>query len=356
MSPTTRTVAKLSLALWFAVLVFMTPAALITDQVRNRHEAITLVSATVISLLLTALLYRAFQTVRDWSHLAWGLTLGLGAAAAGALQVVLDLAVRAVLHGAFEDRVALDLEPGVLALYVLVYICIFGGNAAIFVIAEATRRARLEEDLARRQELGLARLEAETAWSELERLRLQTNPAFMHSSLAAISRLVREDREEDAREMADRLARYLRESIQDNSAEVSVSEEFGILDAYLEVEAVRLGDRLVVDLDYPDALAAVTLPQFILQPLVETAIVAVGESGRDPLTIRATASGEAGDLLLSVVAEAEGERSPSDADTAGLDNVRRRLAIRYGDAASLRADRTDRTFEAVIRIPATPVG
>lgn len=356
MSPTTRTVAKLSLALWLAVLVFMTPAALITDQVRNRHEAITLVSATVISLLLAALLYRAFQAVRDRSHLAWGLTLGFGAAAAGTLQVVLDLAVRAGLHGAFGDRVALDLEPGVLALYVLIYICIFGGNAAIFVIAEATRRARLEEDLARRQELDLARLEAETAWSELERLRLQTNPTFMHSSLAAISRLAREDREDDAREMADRLARYLRASIQDDGAEVSVSEEFGILDAYLEVEAVRLGDRLMVDLDYPDDLAAATLPQFILQPLVEAAIGPAGASEHDSLTVRATASGEASDLLLSVVAEAEGERAPSDLDDAGLDNVRRRLAIRYGDAASLRADRTDRRFEAVIRIPAVSVG
>ena len=98
-----------------------------------------------------------------------------------------------------------------------------------------------------------------------------------------------------AQHMLDRLNAYLRATLNASRAtQHPLSAEFARLADYLELMALRMGPRLQVTLDLPDALADVPVPPLLLQPLVENAI----QHGLEPrvqggaLTVRAWRQGE----------------------------------------------------------------
>jgi two-component system, LytTR family, sensor kinase len=181
------------------------------------------------------------------------------------------------------------------------------------------------------------RAEARAHEARLEALRYQLNPHFLFNALNAVSTLVVEGRNAEATRTLARLGDLLRATLERPAAgEVPLADELELLRRYVDVEQVRLGDRLTVSVDVaPDAWGA-RVPVLLLQPLVENAVrhaVAPREAGGH-VTVTAVTAERAGGgrtLRLTVSDDGPGLRG-SPAAGVGLANARTRLAQLYGDA------------------------
>jgi two-component system LytT family sensor kinase len=118
----------------------------------------------------------------------------------------------------------------------------------------------------------------------------------------------------------------------------SVNEEISFLKTYLEIEKVRFGDRLHVNFEIEEAVAQVSIPTFILQPLVENSLKhGLGPKvGENNLTIRARQQMNQLELTVEddgVGANAIKKVAGRDCTGLGLRNVEERLQTVYrGDA------------------------
>jgi signal transduction histidine kinase len=128
-------------------------------------------------------------------------------------------------------------------------------------------------------EIRLERLERGFAEAKLTAIRAQLDPHFLFNTLNGISTQVERD-PKSARKMVEDLAELLRISLDsENRKDVSLAEEIGFLQRYIDIQKMRFADRLKVEIAVtPDALSA-RVPSLILQPLVENAI-SHGISGR----------------------------------------------------------------------------
>jgi LytS/YehU family sensor histidine kinase len=122
------------------------------------------------------------------------------------------------------------------------------------------------------QRVTAAQLEARLAEARLQSLQSQLHPHFLFNTLHTISALMHRDTEA-ADEMLARLSDLLRLSLdRTGTQQVTLKEEIDFVGKYLDIERTRFGDRLqvLVDID-PETLDA-SVPNLILQPIVENAL------------------------------------------------------------------------------------
>jgi hypothetical protein len=179
-----------------------------------------------------------------------------------------------------------------------------------------------------------------TAEAELKALRAQVNPHFLFNALTTIGYLI-ETAPPRALNTLMQLTALLRGVLRSEGDFTTLGRELELVEHYLRIEHERFEERLRVRIDVPQALRAQRIPALVLQPLVENAIkhgVAPSSAGGD-VEVIATCSGPAGDRRLRLVVRNSGSPLRDAADRAGarvgVDNVRRRLAGYYGEAAGL---------------------
>src|SRR5262249_6697672 len=101
----------------------------------------------------------------------------------------------------------------------------------------------------------------------------QLNPHFLFNSLNSVSSLTATD-PKAARQMCLLIADFLRDTLRLGSAQrLTVQDEFAVLKRYLDIEQVRLGDRLAVSFDCDAESSRQEIPAMLLQPLVENAVI-----------------------------------------------------------------------------------
>jgi signal transduction histidine kinase len=186
----------------------------------------------------------------------------------------------------------------------------------------------------RERELRTSQLEARLALSRLQVLKMQLHPHFLFNTLNAISELMYKN-PDAAERMISHLSDLLRLSFENLEVqEISLKQELEFLRKYLEIEQMRFEDRLQVEMNIaPDTLDA-SVPNMILQPLVENAIkhglAPRAEGGR----IEIGAERSNGHLNLTVsdngIGVPFGDLEHMD-EGVGLSNTRRRLKHLYGD-------------------------
>jgi two-component system sensor histidine kinase LytS len=130
------------------------------------------------------------------------------------------------------------------------------------------------------------------ALSEARALQARMNPHFLFNALNALAALSR-IKPRQVPQAAGQLRQFLRASFdQHERLLVSLEEELAVVRAYLEIESLRLGDRLKVEQTIDTDLLKVLMPPFSLQPLVENAVQhglhSSPRAGRLQLAVRAT--------------------------------------------------------------------
>jgi two-component system, LytTR family, sensor histidine kinase AlgZ len=187
--------------------------------------------------------------------------------------------------------------------------------------------------------------------AELRALKAQINPHFLFNSLNSITALTSVDPAR-AREMCICLSDFLRNTLGlGERASISWREELQLARTYLDVEQIRFGGRLRVEMNVDETCSECLVPPLVLQPLIENAvkhgIATLVEGG----TI--TVEGHVNNGLLEVSVENGFDpESPSPRRHGlGLRNVRSRLETRFGGAARFAAHANNNHFRAEIVVP-----
>jgi signal transduction histidine kinase len=224
---------------------------------------------------------------------------------------------------------------------VAVYFAVLGIEHAIFYFQQARER-----------EAQAARLSAQLAEARLGALRMQMKPHFLLNSLNAILVLVRDRDHASATRVLEELGEILRQALRtDRPEQVPLEEEIEFLRRYLAIEQVRFPDRLRTSFRINPDTHRATVPDFILQPLVENAvrhgIAERIEAGQVIISARRDGT----DLVMTVEDDGPGyEEKPSGG--LGLANTRERLAVLFGDRGTLRlTPRPGGGTIATVRLP-----
>lgn len=232
--------------------------------------------------------------------------------------------------------------PGVLAASVLatVVATIFVAGASWVRHYTAALRWRGELEQARAQ---AAHRSADDA--QLRLLRAQLEPHMLFNTLATLRALIAVDPVR-AQRMLDQLVAFLRGTLAGSQADhIALREEFALLQDYLGLMAVRMGERLDYALDLPAALADVRVPPLLLQPLVENAIrhgiepspgggriIITAARVHDGIVLTVTDTGVGMDPLATI--QPAPDALPGHGGF-GLDAARARLKAAFGQKAEL---------------------
>ncbi|MGH9490975.1 MAG: sensor histidine kinase [Terriglobales bacterium] len=243
-------------------------------------------------------------------------------------------------HPAFASRLFTDS-----ALLWVAGMLIYASMAALFYAIQGAARA-----VAAEAEIEHARRLAGEA--ELRALRAQIHPHFLFNSLHSISALTASDPRR-AREMCIHLAELFRLTLRLGPREtISMEEELSVLRAYVAVERLRFGHRLVYREEIAPQALACRLPALLLQPLVENAIKHGVASLTGPGQLQLTAACAEARLCVSLENDFDSDSPAPARNGMGLENIRQRLEAHYGPRASLAWRAEAGRFYAAIELPA----
>ena len=182
------------------------------------------------------------------------------------------------------------------------------------------------------------RLEASLTAARLDLLRTQIQPHFLFNTLHGIAELMHED-VDAADRMVMRLSELLRATLETGGKqEVSLRDELSLLERYIDIQRMRLGERLRFSTDVDPRALDRAVPMLLLQPLVENSVRHAIADRRDGGRIDIRAREENDRLVIDVEDDGPGI-SETPANGIGLTNVRDRLQHLYGSAQTLRLTR-----------------
>jgi len=204
-------------------------------------------------------------------------------------------------------------------------------------------------DSLRRQEMNRLVTQA-----ELRALQSQINPHFLFNALNTLYGTIPREAA-GARRIVLNLAELFRYSLQSDKIFVPLAQEIEIVRAYLEVEQLRLGDRLKVEIHVDQEALEVPVPALSVQPLVENAIKHGVALSAEPGYVRVQGELRGEELRILVENSGSGNALEAGGTGTGLQNVRRRLEICYGPSAALRFTPDPQKTAVEISIPLVAV-
>lgn len=194
------------------------------------------------------------------------------------------------------------------------------------------------------REAATLELKRQLTEARLAQLKAQVHPHFLFNTLNAISSLIAESERDRAYDVVTRLSHLLRLGLEHGEREeVSLSEEFSLIEQYLELMAVRFPDRLTYFLSMGEQTGHALVPSLILQPLVENAVKFGTGLERSTTTINIRSSILDGQLVMTIenssadtVAGAGSQLTRTvDGMGMGLKNTKGRLDHLFGSAYTL---------------------
>jgi two-component system sensor histidine kinase AlgZ len=174
--------------------------------------------------------------------------------------------------------------------------------------------------------------------AKLQALQSRIRPHFLFNSLNSVASLTRSDPQKAESVLQD-LADLFRVLLADARKLVPISAEREISRQYLEIEKMRLGDRLRVSWHVSNVPRYAMIPALTLQPLLENAIY----HGIEPrfaggtLRIELWSEGDTLNVLISNPLPDVAASTPSQGNKIAQDNIRERLVTQFGDRATMQA-------------------
>jgi two-component system, LytTR family, sensor histidine kinase AlgZ len=340
---------------------------------RGRRLALYLAVWTLVGLLLAALLAGpgglgavpalavavplalayAFFCLSAWyvsSSSPLGSTGALRLIATTLTSSVISSALWLVVARGWLELFARGSKLASASLFSAVRPLIFGFGVLLYLLSLAVSYLLAAFEQSREAERRGLEAQVHAREAELRSLRSQIDPHFLFNSLHSISALTTADAPA-ARRMCVLLGDFFRDSLALGSKDrITIARELQLAERFLEIERVRFGNRLQVDVRAPGDSACL-VPPLLLQPLVENAVTHgvahVVDGGL--VAIRASVIGP----TLKIIVE-----NPCDADRprrtgtgVGLTNVRARLATVYGDRARISSAEVDGVWRVELALP-----
>ncbi len=230
----------------------------------------------------------------------------------------------------------------------LLFAVIFGSAATLyFSLRERAQQLRLA---LKEKELSEERLTRLKTKAELEALQTKVNPHFLFNTLNSIASLISEN-PEAAEETVEKLSDLFRHSLKHSEkSTVTVAEELDLIRTYLEIEKVRLGDRLRYEVKCDERVREAEIPAMLIQPLVENSIKHGIAPAIEGGAISIEAKEKDGTCIVTVRDTGKGFQDTGDLTGFGLRSIQDRLRLLYSDKASLEIVRNGYT-EIVITFP-----
>ena len=177
-------------------------------------------------------------------------------------------------------------------------------------------------------------LQEQLTQARLDALSAQLTPHYLFNALNSIAEMVHHDADAADR-MLVQLGGLLRHSLESGRQQhTSLHDELAVIDCYIGIEQVRLGDRLRFRCDISDEALYAQVPRLMLQPLVENAVTHAAACRESPTTVEVRASCTGPRLVLEVVDDG-GRESTKRGFGLGLANTRARLECLYGAEQTL---------------------
>jgi two-component system sensor histidine kinase LytS len=192
------------------------------------------------------------------------------------------------------------------------------------------------------------------AQAELRALQSQIHPHFLFNALNALYGIIPKEAK-GARETVLNLADIFRYFLETRKMYLPLERELHIVKAYLEVERLRLGEKLRTRIDVaPEALNTL-IPVLSIQPLVENAVKhAIAPQPHGGLVRIEARKTTTGSLEIRVSDTGSGFAKQPDGGI-GLENVARRLELCYGPGTRLDIESGDAGTSVSFVIPAASV-
>jgi hypothetical protein len=225
---------------------------------------------------------------------------------------------------------------------VLISLLVAGFNTAI-----AVTNRWFENEQAKKE------IEQEHMRSELAFLQSQISPHFFMNTLNNIHSLIEGD-QKLAQEAVLKLSGLMRYLLYDSGrGTTTLQKEIDFIKSYVELMELRVDKSIKVTLGLPDKFNNISLPPLLFISFIENAFKH-GVSYREPSSLKFTLSQEPGSVSFcssNTISKFRVSDLPEHHGGLGLDNIRKRLNMLYGDKYDLQIEKTDQEFIVKLTIP-----
>ncbi|GAA5443573.1 hypothetical protein Misp06_01750 [Microbulbifer sp. NBRC 101763] len=220
--------------------------------------------------------------------------------------------------------------------------CLLGAICSGVVL----RYAYLQQQLYNQQQAELG--------ARIEALQSRIRPHFLFNSMNSLASLIAVDPDRAERLVED-LCALFRASLADPKL-VSLRQEILLAQRYLEIEALRLGDRLRQEWQLGEGLNDIQLPSMLLQPLLENAVLHGVAKLREGGEINVRVEVESGVLRIAIENPLPQETVHTSRENNGMamENIRQRLSAYYGNRFMFTACREDGHYRVALQLPLFP--
>ena len=191
------------------------------------------------------------------------------------------------------------------------------------------------------------------ARARLQALQARIRPHFLFNSMNTIASLTH-DQPDLAEQAIENLSDLFRASLAAESS-ITLQQELELTRSYIDLEALRLGDRLEVNWRLPDEEPELNLPALTLQPLVENAIY----HGIEPLasggaiTIEILPGNGHIDISITNPVAPKHQERQREGNRMALENIRERLDLAFAGSASMQLLESETSYTVKLTIPIT---
>ena len=302
------------------------------------EASVIILGRILTGVVMTTLLHLAYQSfwmerAKRWVKLSFIFLLNVGFCFAGAV-----FWVEMIRRGATE----LPAESPFLSMALARFYSLLLWNIAYFGVSFILNYHSLK--------LEAAEAKLATRSSELKQLQSQLNPHFLFNALTLVQNKI--DPASPGQEVVQMLSDYLRYSLVTSKPLEPLGRELDALESYLELQRARFVGNLDCFIEASPAALHVLVPPMLVQPLLENAFKFGPRTSAMPMRIEVTAALE-NDMLQVAVANS-GCWVPPGSDNSlgsGLANLRRRLFLLLGEAATLEVLEKPEAVVVIIRIP-----
>lgn len=189
------------------------------------------------------------------------------------------------------------------------------------------------------------------ARAEVRTLQARIRPHFLFNSMNTIASLIH-SKPDVAEACIENLSELFRAALNSLDKTNTLSTEMSLCRQYLDIESLRLGDRLVVDWQVDEPLPDIQLPPLTIQPLFENAIYHGISQLAQPGTVSVHGRVVEGhwELCLKNPVPSSSVTDHNPGHQLAIENIRQRLSHLF-DGASLKMQLLDHEFSATMRLP-----